>query len=126
MQASTIHRWLYEVAEHYNIPLVVLARQLRTTQQLAVEIARLLNTSARDEARHLVSERKRIPAQVDLYSRLVHAHAQPLLERQQAADRARSSAALGAEVRQQQKLEREKRRKEQHDNSVQTGAAQPD
>jgi hypothetical protein len=134
-QAATLHRWLHEVAEHYNTPLVVMARQLRTTQHLAVEVARLLNTTARLEARTLVQDRKRIPDPSDLWSRLVYCHAQPFLEQQKKVDRERANAAFTSELRQQAKLERQQRQqaKQQamqkgkgHDHPVSSGAEQAD
>lgn len=108
------------------MPLVVCARQLRTPRQLAVEVARLLSETARVEARDLVAARKTIPAGVDLFSRLVYAHAQPMIEAQKAADRARSRAAFDSELRQQRKVEQARAKEVQRDDTVPTRPVEPD
>lgn len=61
IRARTVSGWLRLVASRYNVPVVALIRQLRTTQALADEIAVILNEHAQRDAQRLIAEKRPMP-----------------------------------------------------------------
>lgn len=101
-QAQTASRWLRIVAEHYDMPLSIMARQLGTAQALAVEAARLLHAAAHTAAARLVATDARPPSGGDLLDRLTRAYYTPLMDAKKQQQRAATKKALAAELRAQQ------------------------
>lgn len=93
--------WLRQVAAHYGVPVVVMARQLRTSRALADEVGALLNEIAEREARALVSDDKRPPTDSDLYSELVRRHHAVLFEAHKKQANQQARRELAAEMRAQ-------------------------
>lgn len=104
--SQTSSRWLRVVADHYEMPLPVMASQLGTVRALAYEAARLLHAAARREAEGLVGRDGKPPEGADLFDRLTRAYYNPLMETKREASRAKTRAVLDAEIRQQQKRAR--------------------
>lgn len=99
------------VADHYEQPIAVMARQLATPEALAVEAARLLVRAARLTAERLVAQDGRPPEGADFFDRLILAHYTPLFEAKKAAARANQKKAFDAEMKAQR--QRAKSAKEQ-------------
>lgn len=74
LRAKNSAQWLHRVAQRYGVPVVVMARQLRTGRALAHEVGVLINEIAESEARRLVADDKRAPQGADLFDTLVRSH----------------------------------------------------
>lgn len=62
-------RWLRILADKWDRPVSSIARELRTGKALAIEIARLLDRHAREEASSLLDSKKPLPPDADWLTR---------------------------------------------------------
>lgn len=79
--AQTTLRWVLLLANRQNRTLADLLRELHTSEQLAIEIARTLHTFAQDDASARVRDDADPPDGSDLLDRMIRAYYMPAMAR---------------------------------------------
>ncbi len=67
--AARTARWLRIIARREEKSVAAVIRELRTPAALAVEVVRVLDILARDEAAALLNDKKHLPADADWLTR---------------------------------------------------------